>query len=35
MNRMAEAVFGYERTELLNQPIEYLLPERFRGACRS
>jgi PAS domain S-box-containing protein len=32
MNRMAEAVFGYERTELLNQPIEYLMPERFREA---
>lgn len=32
MNRMAEAVFGYERTELLRQPIEYLLPERFRAA---
>jgi PAS domain S-box-containing protein len=32
MNRMAEAVFGYERTELLRQPIEYLLPERFRDA---
>ncbi len=32
MNRMAEAVFGYERTELLRQPIEYLLPERFREA---
>ncbi len=32
VNRMAEAVFGYERTELLNQPIEYLLPERFRAA---
>jgi PAS domain S-box-containing protein len=30
MNRMAEATFGYERTELLRQPIEYLLPERFR-----
>lgn len=32
MNRMAEAVFGYERTELLRQPIEYLVPERFRDA---
>jgi PAS domain S-box-containing protein len=32
MNRMAEAVFGYERTELVNQPIEYLMPERFREA---
>lgn len=32
MNRMAEAAFGYERTELLRQPIEYLLPERFRDA---
>jgi PAS domain S-box-containing protein len=32
MNRMAEAVFGYEHTELLNQPIEYLMPERFREA---
>jgi PAS domain S-box-containing protein len=32
MNRMAEAIFGYERTELLRQPIEYLLPERFRDA---
>lgn len=32
MNRTAEVIFGYERTELLRQPIEYLLPERFRSA---
>jgi len=29
-NQQAEVVFGYERDELLNQPIEILIPERFR-----
>jgi PAS domain S-box-containing protein len=31
INSQAERLFGYTREELLNQPIEILLPERFRG----
>lgn len=30
VNVQAERVFGYARTELLGQPIEMLVPERFR-----
>jgi PAS domain S-box-containing protein len=30
VNTQAERVFGYERTELLEQPVELLVPERFR-----
>jgi formate hydrogenlyase transcriptional activator len=31
-NQQAEAVFGYSRQELLRQPVELLLPERFRSS---
>src|SRR5205807_1871886 len=30
VNREAERLFSYTREELLNQPIEHLVPERFR-----
>ncbi len=30
VNAQAERVFGYARTELLGQPVEMLVPERFR-----
>jgi PAS domain S-box-containing protein len=30
VNTQAERVFGYERVELLGQPVEILVPERFR-----
>lgn len=30
VNRQTEVVFGYERDELLGQPIERLIPEEFR-----
>ncbi len=32
VNRQIESMFGYDRGELLGQPIEFLLPERYRGA---
>lgn len=31
VNRQAERMFGYDRAELQDKPLELLLPERFRG----
>ena len=31
VNAETERLFGYERHELLDQPIDKLVPERFRG----
>ncbi|MEZ5832030.1 MAG: PAS domain S-box protein [Dongiaceae bacterium] len=31
VNAQAEQVFGYTRAEMLGQPVEMLVPERFRG----
>jgi len=31
VNRQAERVFGYARAELVGQPVEILVPDRFRG----
>ena len=31
INAQTEKLFGYERQELLNQTVELLIPERFRG----
>jgi PAS domain S-box-containing protein len=32
VNGQAEKLFGYAREEIMNQPVEILVPERFRGA---
>jgi PAS domain S-box-containing protein len=34
VNRQTEQLFGYQREELLGQPIELLVPERFHAAHR-
>lgn len=34
VNRQIEAMFGYDRGDVLGQPIEFLLPERHRHAHR-
>lgn len=31
VNNMTERLFGYPRTELIGQPVELLMPERFRS----
>jgi PAS domain S-box-containing protein len=32
VNSQTEKLFGYQREELIQQSVEMLLPERFRGA---
>jgi two-component system, cell cycle sensor histidine kinase and response regulator CckA len=34
VNSQTEKLFGYDRAELINKPIEILIPERFRGRHR-
>jgi PAS domain S-box-containing protein len=34
VNRTTELMFGYQRAELLGQPVELLVPERFRARHR-
>jgi len=34
VNQQTEALFGYSRAQLLDQPLEQLLPERFRDGHR-
>ena len=31
VNTQTETLFGYDRAELLEQPMEILVPERYRG----
>src|SRR5271165_5901145 len=31
VNSQTEKLFGYHRDELIHQPVEILIPERFRG----
>ncbi|GAA2006059.1 PAS domain S-box protein [Catenulispora subtropica] len=35
VNAQTESMFGYERAELLGQPVELLVPPRFRGPHQS
>ena len=32
VNKQTESIFGYDRSELIGQPMEMLMPERFRHA---
>jgi PAS domain S-box-containing protein len=34
VNRRTEELFGYDRSELLREPVELLVPERYRGVHR-
>ncbi len=34
VNRVTEKIFGYEREEMLGQPVELLIPEELRGRHR-